>query len=166
MRERTFSHFYSEDGLALPLDTVRLPRRSSHISRNVLFAISKTKSWCASLINLELNFRLTIHTAKSLSLAPYFPPHTQRDIYLSLLHLNDPNDKTATKVPDSVLRAALLERAQEDITRIIEIRTRKQALSQLLQRGIVGDEIWQRLLRAEQEMEVEVKDVVQEVLLP
>ena len=35
----------------------------------------------------------------------------------------------------------------------------------LLARGVVGDEIWQRLLRAEQEMEVEVKDVVQEVSL-
>jgi Preprotein translocase subunit Sec66 len=28
---------------------------------------------------------------------------------------------------------------------------------------VVGDEIWQRLLRAEQELEVEVKDVVEEV---
>jgi hypothetical protein len=61
------------------------------------------------------------------------------------------------------LRAALLARAQEDISRIIEVKTRKQALGTLLQRGVVGDEIWQRLLRAEQEFEVEVKDVVQEV---
>jgi translocation protein SEC66 len=68
-------------------------------------------------------------------------------------------------VPDSILRAALLARAQEDISRIIEIRTRKQALSTLLARGVVGDEIWQRLLRAEQELELEVKDVVQEVCL-
>ena len=30
---------------------------------------------------------------------------------------------------------------------------------------MVGDEIWQRLLRAEQELELEVKDVVQEVWL-
>lgn len=29
----------------------------------------------------------------------------------------------------------------------------------------MGDEIWQRLLRAEQELELEVKDVVQEVWL-
>lgn len=110
---------------------------------------------------------LTYSAAASLSLAPYFPPHTQRNIYFSLLHLSDDagaNEK-APKVPDSILRAALLARAQEDITRIIEIRTRKQALSTLLQRGVVGDEIWQRLLRAEQELELEVKDVVQEVWL-
>jgi translocation protein SEC66 len=111
--------------------------------------------------------QLNYSVAASLSLAPYFPPHTQRNIYLSLLHLSDDagaNEK-APKVPDSILRAALLARAQEDITRIVEIRTRKQALSTLLQRGVVGDEIWQRLLRAEQELELEVKDVVQEVWL-
>ena len=91
------------------------------------------------------------------SLTPYFPPHTSRNIYLSLLHL--PNEQ---KIPDSVLRAALLNRAVEDIRRIIELRTRKGPLQTLQQRGIVGDEIWQRLLRAEQEMEIEVKDVVSE----
>lgn len=93
------------------------------------------------------------------SLAPYFPPHTQRNIYSSLLALQE---DPSTKVPDSIIRAALLQRAVEDITRILHIRARKPALQQLLQRGVVGDEIWQRLLRAEQEMEVEVKDVVSE----
>lgn len=67
------------------------------------------------------------------------------------------------KVPDSVLRAALLKRAVEDIHRIIQIRTAKQACSTLLQRGSVGDALWQRFLRAEQEMETELKDVVMEV---
>ena len=43
------------------------------------------------------------------------------------------------------------------------MRTRKQALSGLLKKGCVGDEIWERLLRAEQELEEEVKDCVQEV---
>ena len=99
--------------------------------------------------------------ASVLNLEPYFSTHTQRDIYNSLMNL-----ESETKVPDSILRAALLARAQEDITRIIEIRTRKQALSTLLQRGVIGDEIWQRLLRAEQEMEVEVKDVAMEVCPP
>lgn len=101
---------------------------------------------------------------KSLSLAPYFPPHTPRNIYLSLLHLQD-HDPSAAKVPDSILRAALLARCTEDIHRIIHIRTRKQALNTLLKRGSVGDEIWQRLLRAEQELEAEVKDCVQEVCI-
>ncbi|KAH7364577.1 Pre protein translocase subunit Sec66-domain-containing protein [Rhexocercosporidium sp. MPI-PUGE-AT-0058] len=101
--------------------------------------------------------------AASATLAPWFPPHMQRNIYLSLLHLEpeDSNEK-APKVPESVLRAALLERAVEDIHRIIQIRTAKQACSTLLQRGSVGDDLWQRFLRAEKEMEEELRDVVME----
>lgn len=69
----------------------------------------------------------------------------------------------APKVPDSVIRAALLRRAVEDIHRIIQIRTAKAACSSLLQRGSVGDDLWQRFQRAEKEMEEELRDVVMEV---
>jgi hypothetical protein len=153
--------------LAFPPRPFRLPRHPRRLSRHILLPLPETKSWSVPLYSSTKNPQLNYSAAASLSLAPYFPPHTQRNIYLSLLHLSDDagaNEK-APKVPDSILRAALLARAQEDITRIIEIRTRKQALSTLLQRGVVGDEIWQRLLRAEQELELEVKDVVQEVWL-
>lgn len=98
-------------------------------------------------------------------LAPWFPPHLQRNIYLSLLHLEPEDGKEkARAVPDSVLRAALLRRAVEDINRIIQVRTAKQACSTLLQRGSVGDDLWQRFLRAEKEMEEELRDVVMEVM--
>lgn len=97
------------------------------------------------------------------NLAPWFPPHLQRNIYLSLLHL-DPEDgsEKAPKVPESVVRAALLRRAVEDIHRIIQIRTAKAACSSLLARGSVGDDLWQRFSRAEKEMEEELRDVVME----
>jgi translocation protein SEC66 len=110
--------------------------------------------------------------ARASKLEPWFPNHVTRNIYLSLLHL-DPaeggdekalsSEKTLSKVPDSVLKAALLKRAVEDIQRIVQLRQAKPALQTLLQRGSVGDELWQRFQRAEQEMEVEVKDVVEEV---
>lgn len=108
--------------------------------------------------------------SKAAKLEDWFPPHKQRDIYLSLLHL-DPSEasdagegeKKLSKVPDSILKAALLRRALEDIQRIVQLRTSKPALQTLLQRGSVGDELWQRFLRAEKEMEEEVKDVVNEV---
>lgn len=107
---------------------------------------------------------------KAAKLESWFPPHQARDVYLSLLHL-DPSEasegadgeKKLSKVPDSVLKAALMRRALEDIQRIMQLRTSKPALQNLLQRGSVGDELWQRLLRAEKEMEEEVKDVVNEV---
>lgn len=69
-------------------------------------------------------------------------------------------------MPEIVLKAALLRRAAEDIKRVMAIRDQKQALSLLLQRGSVGDDLWQRFLRAEKEMEEEVRDVVNEVSLP
>ena len=108
---------------------------------------------------------------RSASLEPWFPPHLQRNIYLSLLHLDpaDPSstpadsEKSLSKVPDSIIKAALLRRAVEDIHRIIQIRNAKPALQTLLQRGSVGEDLWQRFQRAEKEIEEEVKDVVSEV---
>lgn len=108
-------------------------------------------------------------TDKAASLEPWFPAHLQRDIYFSLLHL-DPSSQSKEKktpaIPDSVLKAALLRRAAEDIRRVLALRSEKQALSSLLQRGSVGDDLWQRFMRAEKEMEDEVKDVVSEVSAP
>jgi translocation protein SEC66 len=101
--------------------------------------------------------------AESANLAPWFVPHLQRDIYLSLLHMT-PEDgaEKSPRIPDSVLRAALLRRAVEDIHRLIAIKSAKQACSSLLQRGSVGDDLWQRFQRAEKEMEEELRDVVTE----
>jgi translocation protein SEC66 len=102
--------------------------------------------------------------AQSANLAPWFAPHLQRNIYLTLLHMNpeDESDEKAPVVPDSVLKAALLRRAIEDLHRLVQIRSAKQACSQLLQRGSVGDDLWQRFQRAEKEMEEELRDVVTE----
>ena len=72
-------------------------------------------------------------------------------------------DEKAAKVPDNVLKAALLRRAVEDINRLVQIRTAKQAISSLLQKGSVGDTLFQRFQRAEKEMENELRDVVMEV---
>ncbi|KAI0625748.1 translocation protein sec66 [Pyrenophora tritici-repentis] len=94
--------------------------------------------------------------ANAASLEPWFPTHLQRNVYLSLLHMEDP------KTPDSVLKAALLRRATEDIHRIVQVRNAKQALQVLLQRGSVGDDLWQRFQRAEKEIEEELRDVVNE----
>jgi len=108
---------------------------------------------------------------RAATLEPWFPPHLQRNVYLSLLHM-DPSDASSTpsdaekslkQVPDSIVKAALLRRAVEDIHRIIQIRNAKPALQALVQRGSIGDELWQRFLRAEQDIEEEVKDVVSEV---
>lgn len=61
--------------------------------------------------------------------------------------------ETEPKVPDSLLKAALLNRATEDIERVMTIRSAKNSLSQLLQKGSVGDDLWTRFCRAEKEIE-------------
>jgi translocation protein SEC66 len=66
-------------------------------------------------------------------------------------------------VPETILKAALLRRAQADVQRVIQLRNLKQPLATLLQRGSIGDDLWQRFLRAEQEIEEEIRDVVNEV---
>ncbi|KAI1823984.1 Sec62/63 complex, subunit Sec66 [Xylaria intraflava] len=99
---------------------------------------------------------------QSANLEPWFPPHLQRNIYLSLLHMEPEGDEKAPKIPDSVIRAALLRRAVEDIRRIVQIRSSKQALNTLLQRGSVGEDLNQRFLAAEKEIEEELRDVVTE----
>lgn len=105
--------------------------------------------------------------ARAAKLEPWFGPHVQKNIYLSLLHLDPADDESAekklSKVPDSILKAALLKRAVEDIQRVMQLRQAKPALQTLLQRGSVGDELWQRFQVAEQEIEAEIKDVVNEV---
>lgn len=73
------------------------------------------------------------------------------------------SEKKPPKIPDSVLRAALLRRAIEDLNRLVQLRSAKQACSSLLQKGSVGDDLWKRFQRAEKEMEEELRDVVTEV---
>ena len=106
-------------------------------------------------------------TEKASSLEPWFGPHLQRDVYFSLLELEPPptsgSGKKAPPVPDTILKAALLRRAAEDIRRIMDLRSQKPALAMLLQRGSVGDDLWQRILRAEKEVDDEIRDVISEV---
>ncbi|KNZ59932.1 uncharacterized protein VP01_163g6 [Puccinia sorghi] len=87
---------------------------------------------------------------------PWFPdPHTARDVYVSLLSMDPPPSQP-------VLVAALLARAMTDVKRIISLKESKQALMNLLQKGLVGDELWERLLMAEKELDVELSEVAAE----
>lgn len=124
---------------------------------------NKRKACTSHTLSLSYYAVTNLHKAKSASLAPWFGPHVQRNIYLSLLHIEPEDGDEKAAVPETVLKAALLRRATEDILRIVQIRNSKQALSSLLQRGSVGDDLWQRFLRAEKEIEEELRDVVAEV---
>ncbi|KAI0029862.1 Sec62/63 complex, subunit Sec66, partial [Vararia minispora EC-137] len=83
---------------------------------------------------------------------PYFPRHIDRDIYVSLIGQDPP-------APDTLLKGALLRRAMTDVHRIIRIREDKPALQQLLQKGLIGEDLWNSLLAAEKELETEILEV-------
>jgi translocation protein SEC66 len=125
-------------------------------------SLYRRRKACTALLISRLHGHANVSsTAKAAHLEPWFSRHISRDVYLSLLHIEPQPGEP--KIPDGVLKAALLRRATEDILRIFQIRNSKQALSTLLQRGSVGDELWQRFLRAEKEIDEEVRDVASEV---
>lgn len=86
----------------------------------------------------------------------YFPSHPERNTYVSLLQMSDP------PAPDSILKAALVRRAMGDVRRVIQLREDKPALQALLQKGCVGEDLWNSLLAAEKELEAEIVEVVAE----
>lgn len=87
---------------------------------------------------------------------PWFPePHTARDLYVSLLSMDPPP-------PQPVLVSALIARAITDVQRIWAIKEAKQAMTNLLQKGQVGDDLWERLAIGEKELELELSEVVTE----
>ncbi|KAK6517503.1 translocation protein S66 [Arthrobotrys megalospora] len=96
------------------------------------------------------------------SMEPWFPPSMARDIYLTLLHL--PDTPNPPKVPDSVLRAALLRRATDVIQKAITIRQSKGPLQALLQKGSIGDDTWAQFLQAEQTIDAEIKEVAEDAM--
>ena len=93
---------------------------------------------------------------QSASLEPWFPNHHERDVYLTLLHLENP------PCPPKLLKTALLERAREDISRVYSLRESKTAATQLLQKGSISESTFQQIAHSEMELNLEIQDVTAE----
>jgi translocation protein SEC66 len=87
---------------------------------------------------------------------PYFPTHPERNAYVTLLQKTDP------PASDTLLKSALVRRAITDVQRVIRIREDKPALQNLLQKGSIGDDLWNSVNNAEKELEAEIMEVVAE----
>ncbi|KAJ7940705.1 translocation protein sec66 [Mycena leptocephala] len=94
--------------------------------------------------------------AASKKLPQYFPSHAERNAYVTLLQKTDP------PASDPLLKSALVRRAMADVLRVIRLREDKPALQALLQKGSIGDDLWNSLLAAEKELEAEIMEVVAE----
>lgn len=109
-----------------------------------------------SLDDLAILFTLClISSTASRKLEPWFPVHPDRDIYVSLLQCDPP-------AHDGLIKAALIRRAVADVHRIFRVREDKTALTNLLQRGSIGDDLWTSFQAAEKELEAEILEVVTE----
>jgi len=86
---------------------------------------------------------------------PYYESHPERDAYVTLLQQDPP-------APEVTLKAALMRRAIADVFRAVRFREDKPAIQNLLQKGLVGDDLWNSLLAAEKELEGEVREVCAE----
>jgi len=95
------------------------------------------------------------HTSTQ-SYEPYFSSHPERNAYITLLQ------KTSPPVSDPLLKSALVRRAMADVQRVMRIREDKPALQNLLQKGSIGDDLWNSLISAEKELEAEIMEVVAE----
>ncbi|KAG6897478.1 hypothetical protein C0992_001253 [Termitomyces sp. T32_za158] len=92
------------------------------------------------------------HTSTQ-SYEPYFPSHPERNAYVTLL-------QSEPRASDALLKSALVRRAMTDVQRVMRIREDKPALQNLLQKGSIGDNLWNSLINAEKELEAEIMEVV------
>jgi translocation protein SEC66 len=93
---------------------------------------------------------------QSQPLDPWFTNNHQRDVYLSLIHLENP------PCPSSLLKAALFNRAHKDIRRVYNLRDAKQSANALLQKGCLNELTMQVLNAAQTELNAEIQDVIAE----
>uniref|UniRef100_A0A060TAP8 ARAD1B08536p n=1 Tax=Blastobotrys adeninivorans TaxID=409370 RepID=A0A060TAP8_BLAAD len=91
------------------------------------------------------------------SIQPWYPYNYSKEIYLSLR--DNAGDQ---KVPDKLLKAALVKWAAEDIRQLLRMRESKQVLQGLHQKGSVGDDIWRRLTASEKMVELEINSLAAE----
>lgn len=70
-----------------------------------------------------------------------------------LFSLDDPNGR-------KILETALLLRAQEGIFRAHRIQEEKPPLQQMVREGIVGEDLLEKIVLAEQELNLELEDVI------
>ncbi|KAJ1341600.1 hypothetical protein BSLG_003827 [Batrachochytrium salamandrivorans] len=61
-----------------------------------------------------------------------------------------------------VLTAALAKRAVEDVRRVLKIREEKPPLEQMVREGIVGEDLFDKIVRDERELEAELQQVIED----
>ena len=53
-----------------------------------------------------------------------------------------------------------MRRAVEDVKRVLKIREEKEPLQQMVQQGIIGEDLLSNLLIVEKELDIEIQEVI------
>lgn len=88
-------------------------------------------------------------------MAPLFSTSFARDNYYALKNL----EKTP---PERLINAALIRWASESVRKLLKLKTNKEILSTLHQRGSIGDNTYTKFLAQEKQIELELNVIVQE----
>ncbi|TPX69089.1 hypothetical protein SpCBS45565_g02727 [Spizellomyces sp. 'palustris'] len=91
----------------------------------------------------------------------YFPENTEKIIYNELAEMHSPEDPAGYKL----LTTSLMKRALTDVRRILKIREEKPPLQQMVRSGMMGEDLLEKLLRAEAELDAEVQEVMEDAEL-
>jgi translocation protein SEC66 len=87
--------------------------------------------------------------------AGYFPVNKTKLEYEELSEQYSPDDMNGKRV----LTVALMQRAMEGVTRVMRLREEKPPLQQMVRDGVIGESLWEKLLAAEAELELEIQAV-------
>ncbi|KAJ3162785.1 translocation protein S66 [Geranomyces michiganensis] len=88
----------------------------------------------------------------------YFPPHTSRTQYNELAEMFSPEDPNGLKL----LMTSLMKRALTDVQRVFHINEEKAPLQALVNKGTVGEDLLEKLVAAEAELQSEINEVMEE----
>lgn len=85
----------------------------------------------------------------------FYPTNFARDNYYSLKALEKPP-------PEKIMKAALLRWASEDVRKLLKLKSNKEILGTLHQRGSIGDNTWTKFSAQEKQLEAEVNLIAAE----
>ncbi|RKO96662.1 hypothetical protein CXG81DRAFT_1001, partial [Caulochytrium protostelioides] len=91
----------------------------------------------------------------------YFGPHVTAMRYTELTEQYSPEDPFGRRL----LCIALIKRAVEDVRRIWKLQSEKAPMQNLLRQGALSEDLWDKILLAEKQLDAEVQDLLVEAEL-
>lgn len=99
-------------------------------------------------------------------LKPVYETSFARDNYFYSKNLLEQQvaDKVpvAKRIPESTIKAALVRWAGEDVRQLIKMKQSKETLTQLHQKGFVGDSTFTKFTTSEKAIELEIQEIAKE----